>query len=329
MAIHTVCLLSRLELTAANAVSGPMSWGFPAPTAFTGFAHALQLQLKDWIRAGVAGVGIVCHRFDPQISQPSGSRTFVFCLNRHPVGKDGKPPSIVEEGKANLEISLVIALKDDIDPDDKDDFLDALMSTVARMRIAGGSIRLPENSWRNRPELLHWADDLKTRKEQFRTLSRKMLPGFALVLRNDRMQQTLETLRQQDDSATALDAVLEHGRMRFSPEREVDQNDELKDKVQWHIQRKQGWTVPLPVGYAAISELYEPGVVRNVRDTTVPFRFVESLYSIGEWLGPHRIDRLEQMLWTHQHDAEKGLYLCQNDYVRYLAAESTESTFSE
>ncbi len=329
MAIHTVCLLPRLDLTAANAVSGPMSWGFPAPTAFTGFAHALQLQLKDWIQEGVAGVGIVCHRFDPQISQPSGSRTFVFCLNRHPVGKDGKPPSIVEEGKANLEISLVIALKDDIDTDDKDDFLEALMNTVARMRIAGGSIRLPENSWRNRPELLHWADDLKTQKEQFRTVSRKLLPGFALVLRNDRMQQTLGVLKQQDDSASALDAVLEHGRMRFFAERVVDPKDESQDKANWSVKRKQGWTVPLPVGYASISELYDPGVVRNVRDKTVPFQFVESLYSIGEWLGPHRIDRLEQLLWTHQHDAEKGLYLCQNDYERYLAAESIESTVSE
>ena len=40
--INSLLILPRLRVQAANAVSGPLTWGFPSPTAFTGFAHALE-----------------------------------------------------------------------------------------------------------------------------------------------------------------------------------------------------------------------------------------------------------------------------------------------
>ena len=40
-------LLPRLRVQNANAISGPLSWGFPSPTAFTGFVHALERKLKQ------------------------------------------------------------------------------------------------------------------------------------------------------------------------------------------------------------------------------------------------------------------------------------------
>ena len=40
-------ILPRLQVQNANAVSGPLTWGFPAPTAFTGFAHALDRRLSS------------------------------------------------------------------------------------------------------------------------------------------------------------------------------------------------------------------------------------------------------------------------------------------
>ena len=38
-------ILPRLQIQNANAISGPLTWGFPAPTAFTGFVHALERRL--------------------------------------------------------------------------------------------------------------------------------------------------------------------------------------------------------------------------------------------------------------------------------------------
>jgi CRISPR-associated protein Csy2 len=94
--------------------------------------------------------------------------------------------------------------------------------------------------------------------------------------------------------------------------------------VTWEIRRKPGWLVPLPIGYAGISPLYAPGEVANSRDDSTPFRFVESLYSLGQWISPHRLDTIEQLLWTQESDPEAGLYRCRNRYAESLAASPVE-----
>ena len=38
-------LLPHLRVQNANAISSPLTWGFPAPTAFLGFVHALERRL--------------------------------------------------------------------------------------------------------------------------------------------------------------------------------------------------------------------------------------------------------------------------------------------
>ena len=49
------------------------------------------------------------------------------------------------------------------------------------------------------------------------------------------------------------------------------------------------------------------GEVDNARDPTVPFCFVEAIYGIGEWLSPHRLESLEEVLWRYKY--EDGYYL--------------------
>ena len=73
--------LRHLRVLNANAVSGPLSWGFPAPTAFAGFTHALQRRLGS-VRLG--GIGIICHGFEPQVVRAPGANTYGFRLMRHP-----------------------------------------------------------------------------------------------------------------------------------------------------------------------------------------------------------------------------------------------------
>ena len=75
-----------------------------------------------------------------------------------------------------------------------------------------------------------------------------------------------------------------------------------------------GWVVPIPVGYAALTPSHAPGTVRNARDASVPMLFVESVYSLGEWISPHRLTHLAQLLWRAEADEAQGLYRCRNGY---------------
>ena len=41
---------------------------------------------------------------------------------------------------------------------------------------------------------------------------------------------------------------------------------------------------------------------------------MESLYSIGRWVSPHRLDAWQQLLWYRDLDSDNGAYLARNDY---------------
>ena len=327
-----VLVLPRLQVQNANAISSPFTWGFPAITAFTGFAHALerkwQSQMgKPW---KVTGVGVVCHQFDPQVHQPAGRYNQVFRLSRHPVTKDGATAPIVEEGRAHLEVSLVLALdaQGDALPDTENAKLlvAQIMELVQAMRLAGGSILPNRYLARHKAQLMAWDADQVQRDKQLRLIKRQLLPGFALVARDDLMQSHLATLRQSQANANALDALLDLSALHVKPVKADAHNADEGEpeaapstkphKVEWEASRRvKGWLVPIPVGYAAISPLYAPGTVRNVRDNTVPVRMVESVLTMGEWVSPHRITQLAQLLWyPSPGNGQSALYRYHNDY---------------
>ena len=76
---------------------------------------------------------------------------------------------------------------------------------------------------------------------------------------------------------------------------------------------------------AALGELHPPGSVRDARDTNTPFRFVEGLYSLGQWISPHRLEHLQQLLWYHAADLENGIYRCVNHYSKFKPLSALES----
>ena len=322
-------LLPRLRVQNANAISGPLSWGFPSPTAFTGFVHALERKLKQTgqLSDGFAGVGIVCHHFEPQVSQPAGRRHKVFCLSRNPVGKDGGAPATIEEGRAHIEISLLIGVRDYFSDAEGQYLAEDMQIAAYGMRLAGGSpLYRPGKryaaSWH--PVAGNLAEDTAT----FRKLRRRLLPGFALVQRDDLLKAHLAEMRQAAPASTALDALLDLSRLNFEPVITAASEAGKPDTVDWQIRKKPGWLVPLPIGYAGISDLYDPGQVANTRDASTPFRFVESLYSLGEWVSPHRLQCFEQLLWTQEADAEKGIYRCHNRHTEFISQDNTESQTS-
>lgn len=326
--------IGRLCIHNANAISGPLSWGFPAPSAFTGFVHALDRHLDD---AQFGGVGIICHQFDSQAVKPRGGYTHSFKLMRHPYKaswrqnpfKPDKPSAIIEEGRAHLEVTLLIELRGD-EPHTEDEYKnlsEKIQTMVSGMRIAGGALHRASPD----VEIHNWPETEEDAKKVFRHKRYRWLPGFALVERRDLLDRHLGWLRQQASETDRLEAMLDLLAMHIKPETPDKPDDKpglsaekasrKTDSTEWvSTKRNLGWLVPLPVGYGALSELYEPGSVRNVRDMTIPFRFVESLYSVGQWLSPHRLTSIEQLLWHMESDVKNGLYLCRNYYQEQLNA---------
>src|SRR5690606_27312007 len=112
-------------------------------------------------------------------------------------------------------------------------------------------------------------------------------------------------------------AFLDLSSMNFDP----PATSQSGGSSEWHVRKKSGWITPISTGFRAISELYEPGVVKNARDHNTPFRFVEGIYTMGEWRSPHRIDDLRQLLWTYSVDTEDGLYRCTTPHFSDLDTE--------
>ncbi len=313
MNCEALLLLPHLRVQNANAIAGPLSWGFPAVTAFTGFVHALQRRLQaEELDIELDGVAIVCHHFEAQTSLPAGKRTHVFHLTRNPVNADGSTAAIVEEGRAHLEVSLLIGVNGDCLYDEaiRQGLAARILQAALSMRLAGGSL-LPSAQ---RAQLLERTGSDEGDEKQLRMLRRRLLPGFALVGRRDLLVEHTAQLQAADPQADTLDALLDLTRMNIDPPQADAEPDSRA--AGWHVRPRGGWLVPIPVGYRALGDVQPAGSVRNARDRDTPFCFVESLYSLGQWLSPHRVRDLSELFWYHRAAPDAGLYLCETtDYL--------------
>lgn len=319
--LKALLVLPRLRIQNANAISSPLTWGFPAITAFTGLMTALERRLGP--QAGVAfyGVGVICHGFEAQVTH--GGYTRSFNLTRNPVLQDGSTAAIVEEGRVHLDITLVfdvrLALSLLVEAE-RIQLAARIGELMAGMRVAGGSVMpaLP-GMFRSppRPQLTLLGDDLGACRKEFRRLSRRWLPGFALVSRDDLLQARLLELQASQPDATLLDAWLDLSRLNHRATRHEaidDKTGEPHETIEWKLDARAGWTVPMPVGFAPLTALHPPGAVAGARDARVPFQFVESVYSIGQWISPHRLSDIDQLMWFSDHDPATGLYRCINAF---------------
>lgn len=303
-------VLPRLRVHNANAVSSPLTHGFPSITAFVGLMWALERKARA---AGVElpfnAVGVVCHDHDEQTTD--GGFVKSFRLTRNPIGKDGKTAAIVEEGRIHLEVSLLLAVyAENWDEDAQQRDLQTITGLLQGMRIAGGTLMPPISSQgsRHRPWVADFTDD---EHNDFRKLRARLLPGSALVVRDDLIDRRLQELRATTLETTRLDAWLSLSRINWHYDAPAEDG---KGAWQNDHGKGSGWIVPIPVGYGALGELHAGGSVAHARDATTPFRFVESLYSIGEWIGPHRLHSPQDLLWYADSRPEEGLYRCRNDY---------------
>lgn len=326
---QAILVLPRLRIQNANAIASPLTHGFPSIMAFTGLMWALERKLA---RAGVPlrlhSVGVVCHHHQEQVTQ---GYVRSFNLTRNPVDKDGSTAAIVEEGRTHLQITLVFAVSEKqalgsasalVQGNEARlaEWAHAAGDTLAGMRVAGGSVlpSCPVPGKRVRPWMAIVPEDPVAAETEFRRWRRQWLPGFALVGRDELLAQRLQHLRSTQPEATLLDAWLHAARFNHQPLPTTEGTPAPDGKVTWGDPQRpkgSGWVVPIPVGYAALTkDVHTPGSVRNARNATVPLRFVESVYSLGEWISPHRLQSLEQLLWYAETGENQGLYRCRNSY---------------
>jgi CRISPR-associated protein Csy2 len=319
---EALLVLPRMRIQNVNIISSPMTWGFPSPSAFTGFVHALHRRLHASLELAFDGVGIVCHDFEMQASKPPGKHHRVFHLTRNPLGKDEKAAAIVEEGRAHVTVSLIIGVSgaglyagSDLAAIARD-----IADVASNMRLAGGSIQEPAAagaSIRNTPSV-HLLPATEAESRQFnKRIARALLPGFVLVSREGVLEAHWQSLREKDPAVSMLEAFLDLSSLAIEPIAGMPASDSddsgasvdaHKERVEWVARPRKGWLVPIPAGYNALTRLHPPGTVKKARDRTVPFRFVEGLCTIGEWISPLRVEDLRQILWVHQADEQLGSY---------------------
>ncbi|MBK0063611.1 MULTISPECIES: type I-F CRISPR-associated protein Csy2 [unclassified Acinetobacter] len=322
--------LVRLQVENASIISSHLTWGFPAPSAFTGFAHALQRKLntiEQYRDIECCGVGILCHQFTPQVTKSSDYRYSPYQLNlaRHPLESDGSTPAMVEEGKGHFEVTLVIGLSgEDVEQhlSANDNELNLLTQNLIKqinqfiygMRLAGGAV-FPHR--RVKPKLMNWS--LSDAVAKTKKLRHWLLPGFALLHRHEVLLTHQKWLGQQETyfdtqghEPNVLDTLLDISRLNLASTEQAQSGSEEEPKGVWQVRPRpehlKGWLVPIPIGYAALIDLQEKGVISGLRDHKYPATFVETLLSLGEWQSPHRINDLTEILWTYNPEPKVGVY---------------------
>lgn len=303
--MRSTLLLRHLKVENANAIGG-LTYGFPAISHFLGFTHALSRRLEQSHGLTLGGCAVIAHHTELQ-SQPLGNRREqVFALTRNPLTKEGKTAPFNEEGRVHLDITLLIECDFNADQLPKGDTLEQRIGalqiwferTVPTLRLAGGTITsLGQVQWRE-----HFDE------RELRRLRMGLLPGFALVCRHDLLTRHHQQCLESDPGRELLDSLLDFVTLRH----QVRQDE--TGAVSWPRLAKpaSGYLVPLAVGYQGISPLHDPGTIPSSRDQETPFRFAESVYTLGQWVSPHRIQSLDSLLWRYRH--QEPYYLCENRY---------------
>lgn len=279
-------IIPRLKIHNANALSSPYTIGFPAMTAWLGGVHALQRKLNAASFADVrfSACAVACHQIDLQTYQGRGDYVHSIVGTGNPLDKSGERPSFIEEARCHIDITLAIEYQG-VGMGDTDDFLAAVRQQLTTMKLASGDIL----SFKQ-PALLKIDGDIELAK-----LTRKLMPGYVLLERRELMAEAMQ------DGQDAIDAMLDYLTVQHSSQIDADGN------ATWSANRKtKGWLVPIATGFHGISEL---GFAEQQRDPNTPHRFAESLVTLGEFVMPYRLKRLDDLLWRSHYDARNNLYL--------------------
>jgi CRISPR-associated protein Csy2 len=217
-------LISRLNVQNANAIAG-FTWGFPAITHFLGFTHNLELKLKntrEFADISLSGCAVIAHeqhvhrygKFEAEFVQSRNPPYMHGLENSH----KGKTAPIIEEGKMNMTVSLLIGCSGTVG-NRKDALVNWLNKACLTQRLAGGSIL---NHGLN-IEIFSDIDD------NLRLIKRKLLPGFVLIDRANYLQAHYETLCKAKPETELLDAWLDFAALKKAAR---PKSDLISEKLQ-------------------------------------------------------------------------------------------------
>ena len=326
-------VLSHIQVQNANSIAG-LTWGFPAITSFTGFTHALSRKLSAQHQGNYdlefTGCAVISNHTQNKVYQSEEYAAFEFIQSKNPpvLAKDkSSSPPIIEEGKMNLTVSLVIELAQPLSMQIEEihQLQTEITDLCSQMRLAGGTILDIKNT-----EFITLAGTADEQRGRLRKIKRLVMPGFVLLDRSDYLKEHYTNLKKENASAQLLDAWLDFSALKYKAIPHLKEDQEQPDEktpADWQHQPKPnaGYLVPLMVGYKAISAIYQSGEVQNTRDIETPTRFVEAIHSVGEWKGAHAIQSiyaLEDMIWHYKYDDE--WYVCTQEKIK-----TSEMLFSE
>jgi CRISPR-associated protein Csy2 len=197
-------LINRIQVQNANAIAG-FTWGFPAITHFLGFAHNLSRKLskkEDFKDIELSGCAVISHTH--QVHTYNGKYDKQFTQTRNPSYQDkeeskykvGTPP-IIEEGKMNMTVSLLIEYNGYIG-NREDEFLNWIKNICCLQRLAGGTIL------KIKKIQLFTID-----KQNINTLKRFLLPGFVLMDKSEYLEKHYYRLQEKNKEAELFDAWLD------------------------------------------------------------------------------------------------------------------------
>jgi len=317
--MKSVLIIRNIRVENANAIAG-LTYGFPAITQFLGFTHSISRKLRQKTGLSLGGCAVICHQHQVQAYQPAGWGDYVFSLTRNPLTKEGNTQPFNEEGRMHITVSLIIECDFhqsafDFDEDKESNikaFEHYLLELMPVHRLAGGTIKSIDGV-----QFFELEEDSELLERFVRKTMLKLLPGFALVDRSNLLKEHQSNHPELDQ----VDVWLDFSALKFKAVPQSGEQEPVigETKARWEYMPKpaSGWLVPISTGYKAISPLYENSAVSRTRDSETPFRFVESIYGIGEWLSPHRVKSFEDILWRHH--AKDEWYLCVNKYPQSVS----------
>lgn len=308
--LKRLLLLPHIKVHNANALSSPFTIGFPAMTAWLGAVHALQRKLnaQGYSDIKFKSAAVVNHQFDLQTHK--GVDDFVHSIigTGNPLDKTGARSAFIEEARCHLTVSLVIEYTG-IEKDDEATLQEKITHLLnSNMKMAGGDILTFKA-----PQFFKVENGNKT---DLSALTRKLMPGYALIERRDLMTEAMSA--GQD----AIDALLDNLVIHHNCDEQPPESDEA---FKWSSKRKnRGWIVPIATGFHGLTEL---GEAKNQRDPNTPHRFAESVVTLGEFKMPHSIKSIDEILWRYQTKEQQSLYLCVQQHALQNDQDSLSALF--
>lgn len=322
-------LIKNIKIEGANAISSPLTYGFPAISGFVGAVHQLSRKIKNksYIKDENVfiyfdGVSISCNSFQLHTYEN------YFKQKRQILDKQGKNQSIIQEGFMDLDVNLILKmhlkndnkslLTDKLKNEQSENYTNIIKDVknlLLSQRLVGGNIV-------NIGEI-----DIFSPSE-LNKIASKIRPSFVLVESHKDMEEILfemqtgyegfyneykekvqykldeneerikSSLYVKNENANKLDVILEMARIYIN-------NEEFTS-----VKKNRGYIVPMPIGFQKIKQ----DKVNNQfarKFNNYDSYYVETIYSLCKYKFPTE-DVLKNSFWYYQKTDNEYLFQCKN-----------------